>query len=422
MKKIMIVAGLFIIVLLFYFVIKDFQYTPQTEMNQTEEKNKKEESKNEQEDVVNDEYSEYGTEKVQEQIEYMTLDEKIGQLFITGISGTELTDKERDKFERHSLGGVIFFGDNFEDPKQTVKLINDFKKLETINQIPLFLSVDQEGGSVTRLPGLDSLMSAEEIGDTKDPVQAFQSGQLIGKHMQQFGLQLDFAPVLDIHSNPENTVIGDRAFSDKEEMVSEMGIKMMEGLQGQEVISAVKHFPGHGDVGADSHQELPMIEKTYDELKEEELIPFKQAIDKGADMVLVGHLLVEKIDDKYPASLSKDVINILRDDWDYDGVVVTDDLTMGAITQSYSVGDAALQAFKAGNDILLVAHEEENIDEAIERIRTAVSNGEIKESDIDESVERILTLKEKYELDRETVEDVPIDEMNKEIQDVLEDE
>lgn len=416
MKKIMIVAGLFIIVLLLYFVIKDFQYTPQTEMNQTEEQN------SEQEDVINDDYSEYGTDKVQDQIEYMTLDEKIGQLFITGISGTELTDKERDKFERNSLGGVIFFGDNFDDPKQAVKLINDFKKLETINQIPLFLSVDQEGGSVTRLPGLDSLMAAEEIGDTKDPVKAFQSGQLIGKHMQQFGLQLDFAPVLDISNNPDNTVIGDRAFSDKEEIVSEMGLKMMEGLQGQGVISAVKHFPGHGDVEADSHQELPMIEKTYEELKEEELIPFKQAIDKGADMVLVGHLLVEKVDDQYPASLSKDVIDILRDDWEYDGVVVTDDLTMGAITQSYSVGEAALQAFKAGNDILLVAHEEENIDEAVERIKTAVSNGEIKESDIDESVERILTLKQKYELDREMVDDVPIDEMNKEIQDVLEDE
>ncbi|HLR54112.1 MAG TPA: glycoside hydrolase family 3 N-terminal domain-containing protein, partial [Pseudogracilibacillus sp.] len=140
MKKIMIVAGLFTIVLLLYFVIKDFQYTPQTEMNQTEEQN------SEQEDVINDDYSEYGTDKVQDQIEYMTLDEKIGQLFITGISGTELTDKERDKFERNSLGGVIFFGDNFDDPKQAVKLINDFKKLETINQIPLFLSVDQEGG------------------------------------------------------------------------------------------------------------------------------------------------------------------------------------------------------------------------------------------------------------------------------------
>src|SRR5699024_9769530 len=220
----------------------------------------------------------------------------------------------------------------------------------------LFLSVDQEGGSVTRLPGLDSLMAAEEIGDTKDPVKAFQSGQLIGKHMQQFGLQLDFAPVLDISNNPDNTVIGDRAFSDKEEIVSEMGLKMMEGLQGQGVISAVKHFPGHGEVEADSHQELPMIEKTYEELKEEELIPYKQAIDKGEDKVLVGHLL------------------------------------------------------------------EENIDEAVERIKTAVSNGEIKESDIDESVERILTLKQKYELDREMVDDVPIDEMNKEIQDVLEDE
>lgn len=420
----MIVAGLFIAVLFLYFVIKDFQYTPQTEMNQTEENDEEENQQNEQQDqdVINDEYSEYGTSKVQEQIEYMTLDEKIGQLFIAGIDGTELTDEERDKFERHALGGAIFFGDNFEDPEQTVDLINDFKKLETINQVPLFLSVDQEGGSVTRLPGLDSLMSAEEIGDTKDPVMAFQSGQLIGKHMQQFGLQLDFAPVLDIHSNPDNTVIGDRAFGNQEELVSEMGIKMMEGLQGQNVISAVKHFPGHGGVEADSHQELPMIEKNYDELKKEELIPFKQAVDAGADMVLVGHLLVKEIDDQYPASLSEDVINILRDDWDYDGVVVTDDLTMGAIMQSYSIEEAALQAFKAGNDILLVAHEEENIDEAIDGIKTAVQDGEIKESDIDESVERILTLKQKYELDREPVKDVPIDEMNKEIQEVLEED
>src|SRR5699024_10583954 len=202
-----------------------------------------------------------------------------------------LTNKERDKLERNFLSGAAFFGDNSDDAKKDGRLIDDFETLDRINQMPLFMSADREGGDVTRLRSLDSILAAEVIGDTKDPVKAFQSGQLIGKHMQQFGLQLDFAPVLDISNNPDNTVIGDRAFSDKEEIVSEMGLKMMEGLQGQGVISAVKHFPGHGDVEADSHQELPMIEKTYEELKEEELIPFKQAIDKGADMVLVGHLL-----------------------------------------------------------------------------------------------------------------------------------
>src|SRR5699024_8613738 len=177
MKKIMIVAGLFTIVLLLYFVIKDFQYTPQTEMNQTEEQN------SEQEDVINDDYSEYGTDKVQDQIEYMTLDEKIGQLFITGISGTELTDKERDKFELNSLGGVIFFGDNIDDPKQAVKLINDFKKIETINQITVFLNIDEEDGDVTSMQSIDSRIAAEEIGDKKEQVKAFQSVQFMGKHM-----------------------------------------------------------------------------------------------------------------------------------------------------------------------------------------------------------------------------------------------
>src|SRR5699024_3468002 len=148
------------------------------------------------------------------------------------------------------------FGNNLEDPEQSVELLNDLKKMETMNEIPMFLSVDQEGGQVTRLPGLDPLMSAEEVGETNNPVFSFKNGQLIGSHLRDFGFQVDFAPVLDINSNPDNPVIGDRAFGDDPDFVYEMGTKMMEGLQDQNIITAIKHFPGHGDTQEDSHVAL----------------------------------------------------------------------------------------------------------------------------------------------------------------------
>lgn len=409
MKKVSVVLLILVAIVCVYFIIADRNYTPDTEESATT----KEEKDN---SLVDDKHKE--PDAVQEQIKYMTLDEKIGQLFIVGLDGTTLTDAERDKFERNALGGAILFGDNLENPQQSVDLLNDLKQMETMNDIPLFLSVDQEGGRVARLPGLDPLKSAEEIGVTNDTQYAFKNGQLIGRHLQKFGFQLDFAPVLDINSNPDNTVIGDRAFGNEEEVVSEMGIKMMEGLQDQGVITAVKHFPGHGDTLEDSHTDLPVVDKTREELNEKELIPFKKAIDVGVDMVLVAHIVLPELGSDLPATMSKEVIDILRVDWHYDGVVVTDDLTMGAITDNYPMDEAVVESFRAGVDIMLIAHGEENLDMGIQGLKDAINEGEISEARLDESVTRILELKQQYKLDKKAAGKISIDELNEEIKEV----
>lgn len=411
MKKVIIVLVVLLTLIAISFIISDYRYFPATD-----------EDTSNQHDFSHDDLEEemQGESHMQEQIARMTLDEKIGQLFIVGIDGPVLTDKERDKFERNALGGAILFQDNLEDPEQSVQLLNDLKAMETVNDIPLFLSVDQEGGRVTRLPGLEPLKSAEEIGATENPAYAFKNGQLLGRLVHKFGFQVDFAPVLDIHSNPENTVIGDRAFADNPKVVSAMGIKLMEGIQDQGVIPAVKHFPGHGDTVEDSHFDLPVLEKTREELDEQELIPFKDAVDAGTDMVLISHIVLPELGSELPASMSKEVQDILREEWEYDGVIVTDDLTMGAITDHYPMEEAVVKAVQAGTDVLLVAHGEENLDDGIKGMKEAVANGEISEERLDESVRRILELKQRYKLNNDPVEDLSIDELNKEIKEVYE--
>jgi len=413
LKKVLVVLLVLTASTLIYFVVADINYTPNTEENTGLDKYGNQ-------NLKEDEYQEPGLNEVQNQIEHMTLDEKIGQLFIAGIEGPTLTDYERDKFERNALGGAILFSNNLEEPEQSIELINDLKQMETVNNVPMFLSVDQEGGQVTRLPALDPIKSAEEVGETNDPTFAFKQGQLIGNHLKDFGFQVDFAPVLDINSNPDNPVIGDRAFGDDPDFVYEMGIQMMKGLQDQHIITAIKHFPGHGDTEVDSHVDLPYVYKTREELDDNELIPFKKAIESEAnvDMVLVAHIMLPELDEEVPASMSKDVVDILREEWKYDGVVITDDLTMGAITENYPMDEAAVKAFQAGVDILLIAHGEENLDEGIDGIKEAIQQEEISEERLDESVTRILELKEEYNLNNDPIEDVSIDEMNKEIEQV----
>ncbi|UZN01027.1 hypothetical protein OL548_18860 [Lysinibacillus sp. MHQ-1] len=201
-------------------------------------------------------------------------------------------------------------------------------------------------------------------------------GQLLGEQLKAFGFNLDFAPVMDVNSNPNNPIIGDRSFSNKPDIVSQLGIQTMQGLESQQVIPVIKHFPGHGDTSVDSHLELPKVSKSLDDLTKLELIPFKAAIDKGVDVVMVGHILLPKIDQQYPSSMSKEIITgILRNQLGFDGVVMTDDMTMKAITNHFNIGQAAVDSVKAGNDIILIAHEFANVTAAIDALKAAVKNG-----------------------------------------------
>ncbi len=327
----------------------------------------------------------------------MSFDEKIGQMIIAGVEGTSMQANNKQLITEYHIGGVIFYSENLLSYQQSAKFIQRFKEINRSNRHPLLISVDQEGGEVSRVPGVEKIPSSASIGKRGDADYAYDIGVKLGEQLKSAGFNVDFAPVLDINSNPNNPVIGDRSYGDNPSLVSKMGIQTMHGIQSKNIIAVIKHFPGHGDTSVDSHMELPKVVKPLKELEKFELVPFKNAIQSGADVVMVAHILNPKLDQNYPASLSKAVItDILRNDLSFDGVVITDDLTMGAIMKHYDIGEAAVQSIKAGSDILLVAHDYTKVVQVIERIKEAVRDGEISEERINESVNRITKLKEEY--------------------------
>jgi beta-N-acetylhexosaminidase len=231
------------------------------------------------------------------------------------------------------------------------------------------------------------------------------------------GPGLPLLPVLDINSNPDNPVIGDRAFGTHADVVSKLGVETMKGLQSQNIISVVKHFPGHGDTSVDSHIGLPTINHDMDRLNSFELQPFAEAIKNGADAIMIAHILLPQIDPDHPSTFSKIIISdILRRDLQFDGLVITDDMTMGAITENYDIGQAAVQSINAGSDIILVCHDYDKEAAVIEALLEAAQNGTITPERLDESVYRILALKEKYALDDRPVSSVKPEDINKKIQ------
>jgi beta-glucosidase-like glycosyl hydrolase len=348
----------------------------------------------------------------------MSLDEKIGQMIIAGVNGTQVDEPTENLVMRKKVGGFIFYSDHLTGPEQTVHFLNDLKTANNENPLPLLLSVDQEGGNVTRLPGeLLNFPTNQTIGDLNDPDVSYKLGSLLGKELKEYGFNVDFAPVLDVNSNPANPIIGDRSFSPDPDIVSKLGIQTMKGIQSQNIISTIKHFPGHGDTSVDSHLELPVVNKSRQELESLELIPFTRAIENGADLIMVAHILLPEIDDTYPSSLSKGVItDLLRNKLNYQGAVITDDLTMKAITNHYGIGQAAVQSVKAGSDLILIAHDARKALAAIEAIKSAVKNGELSEERIDESVKRIINLKQKYHLKDTQTGEVNLTELNQEIE------
>ena len=331
---------------------------------------------------------------VEEQINNMSIEEKIGQMLIVTDSSTIADEDLLKKLETIKPGGFILFSDNIESYEQTTKLIED---INSTADIPMFISIDQEGGRVARIKKLSDtevtiIPSMYKLGLTKDEELAYEVGKVVGEELRALNINMDFAPVLDIYSNPENTVIGDRAFGSTAELVSNMALSFSQGLESTGVISVYKHFPGHGDTYEDSHNTLPIITKTKEELMELELIPFKDAIEIGADVIMVGHLAVPSITgNSTPASLSKEVITeLLKKELGFNGIVITDALNMGALTEQYTEEEIYINAINAGIDILLMP---EFDNETIEIILKGVEEGIIKVEEINDSVEKILELK-----------------------------
>lgn len=332
-------------------------------------------------------------------INSMTLDEKIGQLFVVAFEGKELNSNIKELIEKYKVGGVILFDGNVSDIKQTVSLINNLKSVNSNNKHPLFISVDEEGGRVTRMPvEFKRMPSSADIGRTGKVEIAENAGNIIGESLRILGFNVDFAPVLDIYSNPQNTIIRGRSFGNDVNIVTKMGVAEVKALKGNSIIAVPKHFPGHGDTSIDSHIGLPIVHKSLSELKNFEFKPFEEAINNGADAIMVGHIVLSEIDKNNPASLSKDVIEILKKDLKFEGLVVSDDMTMGAITKNYNLEDSVLKSINAGVDLVLVCNDFENQVKSINRVKEALSTGELTEERLNESIYKILKLKYKYGL------------------------
>ncbi|WP_169337714.1 glycoside hydrolase family 3 protein [Proteocatella sphenisci] len=350
-------------------------------------------------------------------ISQMTLREKIGQMIFIQpeslrietedgqgeaadtSSVTVFTEKMAKSLEKYPPGGIIIFGGNIESPIQLKELVNEIKSASTT---PLFMGIDEEGGMVARIansPGFDvkKYESMQKIGSTKDPKNAEEAGKVIGSYLRDYGFNLDFAPVADVNTNPENIVIGSRAFGDDPHLVADMVKAGISGLHSSGVMSCIKHFPGHGDTKEDTHAGFVSIGKKWEELEACELIPFKAGIEAETDMIMISHITAGNITkDGLPSSLSQEMIEgRLRRDLKFDGIIISDSMSMGAITERYSSGEAAVLAIKAGTDIVLMP---EVYEEAFESIFEAVARGEISEERIDESVIRILSLKDKYDI------------------------
>lgn len=365
---------------------------------------------------------ENGTEDaVTELLNSMTVKEKIGQLVLVGIEGTTMDDTTRRLLEDYHVGGIILFKDNIENARQSADLLNELKKANAANPVPLWLSIDEEGGRVTRFPDeYVKLPSSGKIGRSDDLTLTKQVGGLIAQKVSGVGINMVFAPVLDIDSNPNNPVIGDRSFGTTAETVSTQGIASMKGIQENGVVPVVKHFPGHGDTSVDSHLGLPVVDHDLKRLHELELVPFQQAIDEGADVVMVAHLLMKSIDPDTPSSYSKPVINdLLREEMGFKGVVITDDMTMGAISGSTDLGEASVKSVVAGSNMILIGHEYALEEAVIQALTEAAHSGVIPEEMLNDRVRATLELKHKYQLSDEPVKAPDVKSLNQETKAVL---
>lgn len=334
---------------------------------------------------------------VDETLAGMTLHEKVCQMMfvtpeeLTGEDGVTVAgDATRQALENYPVGGIVYFAKNLESQDQVKEMIDNSQKDSSIG---LFVATDEEGGVVNRLMdtvGTTYIGSMYYYKDDGDET-AYENAYTIAKDMSALGFNLDFAPVADVWSNPDNTVIGERAYSDDYAQAAELVGNAVKGFNDGGVMCTLKHFPGHGDTAEDSHYSSAYVHRTKEEIMADEMQPFRSGIEAGAEFVMVGHLIVPDIDE-VPATLSyKIATGILRDELKFEGVAITDSFEMESIADNYSVDDAVVMSVKAGMDMIL---QPKDMASAVNSIEQAVADGELSEDRIDESVRRILTLKE----------------------------
>ena len=321
----------------------------------------------------------------------------IGQHFIIGLEGTTLKKEEADFIVKGNIGGVVLFKRNIESPKQLHALTTELNSLrsKTLDKAPLFISIDMEGGRVHRLPPPFTQWPAlAQLGKMDSTSVAFKFAASMGAELLSVGINLNFAPSVDVLTNSKNAVIGDRSISNNPEEVAKIASAVVRGYIKSNIIPVAKHFPGHGNTLLDSHEELPVEEKTLAELEACELVPFKKVIRARLDMLMTSHIKFPKIDPDWPVTLSKKfVTEILKQNLRYRNLVVTDDLGMKALTKHFDLKTITLGALQAGCHILLFCNEFDSPHLAYELIEKALSDKKIDESMLRENHKQILSLK-----------------------------
>lgn len=323
--------------------------------------------------------------------------DKIGQLLMIGLRDKVLTQDEAEFIVKNNIGGVILFARNVDTPKQVHELTTALQALrhKSRDKLPLFIGVDQEGGRVARLKSPFTVWPpAARLGEIDSTSLAFRFAQALGAELRAVGINLDFAPSVDTLTNPDNTVIGDRALSTDPEKVAKLASAVVRGFIKSGIIPCAKHFPGHGNTLIDSHEDLPIENADLTRLKEVELVPFKKVFRARLDMVMTSHIKFPNIDSEWPATLSEKIVrDLLRGEMRFRGLVITDDLGMKALAKHYSTDQIAVRALQAGCDILLYCNEFDSPQIALDAVSKAVKEGKISAKQIDESYNRVVALK-----------------------------
>lgn len=341
-------------------------------------------------------------EPAKEILDSMSLEEKAAQIFfvtpeaITGVETvTAAGDITRQALTSYPVGGLVYFSENILEPRQTAEMLtNTFRYSQEVMKIPVWLGVDEEGGKVARVaenplfqvPGYESMRA---IGNTGDTSQAYEAGATIGSYLKKLGFNMDFAPDADVITNPGNKVIGDRSFGTDPQLVGEMVYQAVRGFRDQGISACIKHFPGHGQTEGDTHEGFAYTQRTLEEMENSDLIPFQKGIEAEADFVMVSHISAPNvIPQDVPASLSPEMItDLLREKMGYEGIIITDAMNMGAVADHYDSAQAAVLAFQAGADMILMP---EDFAAAYQGILNGVNSGTISRERLDQSVLRIL--------------------------------
>jgi beta-N-acetylhexosaminidase len=322
--------------------------------------------------------------------------EKLGQMFIVGLQGESLAREEKLIIEKYRFGGFILFSHNCCEPAQVLSLCQTL--WGTGKGLPPFIAIDQEGGRVHRLPKpFTHFPPAARIGETGDAKLAYRTARATAEELAMVGINLDFAPVLDVNSNPKNPVIGNRSFGSDPATVITLGERWIQGLRDGGIIPCGKHFPGHGDTNKDSHIDLPVVDRSLEELRQIELPPFVNACRNGIESLMTAHVLYRALDPKLPATLSPRIVTgLLRQELDYHGVVFGDDMEMKAISDHYREAEAVALCVRAGIDVMLFCHELPRAVRAFDFLYSEFEKDATVRAQVENSYNRITKLKQGF--------------------------